>query len=141
MMRHLLPAAALLCGAVPVLAQAPAPAPPAPSTAQPETPCLVQRNIYDFQIVPGNRSLVVTDLARRRFRLNFVTACYNIQYKFGLRFKTFGVSQLSCLRRGDQVLFNDPAGPGFCVIRDIQYQTPEMDQQDAAAKAAKVKQY
>jgi hypothetical protein len=134
MTRHLLLATALSVAAAPAMAQAPTPPAPPPTTP----PCLVQKNIYDFQLVPGNRSLIVIDLARQRFRLNFIGACYNIQYKFGIRFKTFGVTQLACVRKGDQVLYSDPAGPGFCVIRDIQYQTPEMDQQDAAA-GAKVK--
>jgi hypothetical protein len=134
MIRLLLAATALSVAAAPAMAQAPTPPPPPPTTP----PCLVQTNIYDFQLVPGNRSLVVIDRARQRFRLNFIGACRNIQYKFGLRFKTYGVTQLACLRKGDQILYSDPVGPGFCVIRDIQYQTPEMDQQDAAA-GAKVK--
>jgi hypothetical protein len=135
MIRLLLAATALSVAAAPAMAQAPAPAAPPPTTP----PCLVQTNIYDFQFIPGNRSLVVIDRARQRFRLNFVGICQNVQFKFGLRFKTFGVTQLACLRKGDQVLYSDPVGPGFCVIRDIQYQTPEMDKQDAAA-GAKVKQ-
>ncbi len=109
---------------------------PQPASPPPGPPCLVQTNIYDYQLVPGNRSLVVIDLARQRYRLNFVAACYDIQYKFRLGFKTYGVSRLSCLAKGDMVLFNDPVGPGFCMIRDVQYQTPAMDQQDAAAVTA-----
>jgi hypothetical protein len=101
-------------------------------------PCLRQRNIYDFQLVPGNRSLVVTDLARQRYRLNFIGKCYNIQHQFGLRFKIFGVGTLACVARGDSVLLHDPVGPGECIIRSIEYQTPALDRADLdAARAAK----
>lgn len=132
MMRHLL-AAALLCSATTVMAQ-PASQPPGLAANQPSEPaCLRQINLYDFKTVPGNRSLVVIDRARHRYRLNFIGQCYNIQYKLGLRFETHGIGGLSCVSKGDAVVFHDPAGPGRCIIRDVQYQTPALDQQDAAA--------
>jgi hypothetical protein len=129
MTRYLL-IAALACAGVlslqtSVLAQA-----AAPRAAPAGQACLRQRNIYDFQLVPGNRSLIVTDLSRRRYRLNFISKCYNIQHQFGLRFKTFGVGSLSCVARGDSVLLRDPVGPDQCIIRDIEYQTPDMDRAD-----------
>src|SRR5436305_1010149 len=58
LLRGALLTAALLLAAVPAIAQGYRSAPP-PG----ERPCLRQGYIYDFQIVPGNRSLVVTDLA------------------------------------------------------------------------------
>jgi hypothetical protein len=127
MTRHLL-TFALLCCAVP------APAQPAPR----EPACLQQVNIHDYQLVPQNRSLVVIDRARQRYRVNFITKCYDLQYKLRLRFQTLGVSRLACLGRGDKVLFQNPADPGagFCIIHDVQYQTPAMDAQDAAGAAA-----
>jgi hypothetical protein len=131
MTRYLL-TAALLCSAAPVMAQPPSP--PAGPPAEP--PCLRQFTMYDFKIVPGNRSLVVIDLSGRRYRVNFIGQCYNIQYDLGLRFKTNGVSNLSCVSKGDSVLYRDPAGPGICIVRDVQYQTPTLDQQDAATAAA-----
>src|SRR5476649_3043590 len=123
--------AALLFAAAPAMAQTPA---PAPTPAEP--PCLRQGYIYDFQNVPGNRSLVVIDQARKRYRLNFMGACYNLQYHLGLGFKTHGVGTLSCVAKGDQVVMRDEVGPNWCVIKDIQYQTPELDKADAAAAAA-----
>jgi hypothetical protein len=99
------------------------------------TPCLRQGYIYDFQNVPGNRSLVVIDDARKRYRLNFMGVCYNLQYHLGLGFKTHGVGTLSCVAKGDSVVMRDAVGPNSCVIKDIQYQTPVLDQSDAAAAA------
>lgn len=104
------------------------------SPPQPDgEPCLQQGYIYDFKLVPGNRSLIVTDLARRRYRLNFMSKCYDLQYQFGLRFKTHGVGRLSCVARGDSVLLRNTSGPGQCIVQDIQYQTPEMDRADLEA--------
>ena len=136
MTRYLLVAAlvgaGLLAVAGPAAAQpyAPRPIPNAP-------PCLRQMNIYDFQTVPDNRSLVVIDRARTRYRLNFMGACYNLQYHLGLGFKTHGTGGLSCVAKGDSVVMRDVVGPNQCIINDIQYQTVALDQSDAAAAAAK----
>ncbi len=113
------------------MAQQPGP-PPVPT----DPPCLRQISMYDFKFVPGNRSLIVIDRARQRYRVNFMGQCFNIQYRLGLRFRTNGTSNLSCVSKGDSVLFSDPAGPGICIIRDVQYQTPALDQRDAATAAA-----
>ena len=126
--------AALLCTSVPALAQPSQPSPPKPIPNEPA--CLRQRNIYDFKPVPGNRSLVVIDLARQRYRVNFVGACYNLQYHLGIGFRTHGIGGLSCVSRGDSVIIRDVVSPAPCVIKDIQYQTAAMDQADAAAASA-----
>jgi hypothetical protein len=126
MTRYLLSgAAALLFVAVPALSQPYRP----PSN---ERPCLRQGYIYDYQLVPGDRSLVVTDLGRRRFRLNFMAKCYDLKFQFGLRFKTFGVGSLSCVDRGDSVLTDRP-GNNQCIIRSVEHQTPELDRADFEA--------
>ena len=131
MTRSLLTTALLCAGLFVVVGPAIAQpvAPPVPS----DPPCLRQRNIYDFKTVPGNRSLIVTDLARKRYRLNFMGVCSNLQYHLGLGFKTHGVGTLSCVSKGDQVVMHDVVGPNWCVIKDIQAQTPELDKADAAA--------
>ncbi len=139
-MRYLLSGAALagalLLTSLPVMGQAKGyrPAPP------PNEPvCLRQGYIHDYQIVPGNRSLVVIDQARNRYRVNFMGRCYDLKYQFGLAFKTHGVGGLSCVSRGDSVLLrDDTANGGRCVIQDVQYQTPELDRMDyEAAKQAR----
>jgi hypothetical protein len=130
MPRYLL-TVALLCSAVPAMAQ------PLAQPAPPSDPaCLRQINMYDFKPVPGNRSLIVIGRDRQRYRVNFMGQCHDLQYPMGLRFKTNGTSNLSCVSRGDSVLFHDPAQPGVCIIRSVEYQTPALDQQDAAAVAA-----
>jgi len=124
--------AALLCATTPALAQ---PYPPKPIPNEP--PCLRPLNLYDYQLVPGNRSLVVIDRARQRYRLNFMGVCSNLQYHLSVGFKTHGVGGLSCLSKGDSVIVRDVVTPAPCIIKDIQYQTAAMDQADAAAAAKK----
>ncbi len=114
------------CGAVLCIAD--------PAMAAPEQVCLRQIDMYSFDAVPGNRSLVVEDQRHRRYRINFVGICSGLQFKMGLRFKTFGNSNLTCLSRGDQVLQHDPVMRTPCIIKDIQLQTPDMDRADLAAK-------
>ena len=129
--------AALLCAAVPAIAQPYQPYPPKPIPNEPA--CLRPRNLYDFKTVPGNRSLVVIDLARQRYRLNFMGVCYNLQYQFGLAFRSRGVGTLSCIAKGDAVLQRDVVGPNSCIIQSVEYQTPALDKADAEAAAAKAK--
>ena len=57
-----------------------------------------------------------------------------MQYHIALRFKTFGVGGLSCVSRGDQVQMRDPVTPNPCIVQSIDYQTPALDQADAAAR-------
>jgi Family of unknown function (DUF6491) len=125
-MKRLLTAAILMCATGPVFAQAPG-----------DSPCLEQINMYSFNPVPGNRALVVEDRSHRRYRVNFTGPCTNLQFHLGLRFKTFGVSNLSCVSRGDKVLLHDEIGPNACIIQSVQYQTPALDQADAAAAERK----
>ena len=122
MIRSIVLAATFACVTFPVLAQ------PYRDGPVPEAPCLRQRNIYDYQIVPGNRSLIVTDLSRKRFRLNFIGQCYNLQYQFGLAFRSRGVGTLSCITRGDEIIkHDDPVGPSQCIVKSVEYQTRALD--------------
>jgi len=108
---RVLPVVVLMCAAVPAMAQ-----PPAPPAAKPA--CLTQINMWSFDAVPGNKSLIVTTRDHQRYRVNFQAPCYNLQYHMGLRFKTFGTSNLSCVERGDQVLVHDVAAVAQRVRRE-----------------------
>jgi hypothetical protein len=125
---------ALLTGAVtPAFAQASL----APTPVPKEPACLRPINLYDFKPVPGNRSLIVIDRARLRYRVNFMGICSNLQYHLNVAFKSRGAGNLTCVSRGDSVIVNDVVTPSPCFIKDIEYQTVAMDQADAAAAAAK----
>ncbi len=122
-----LAAATVACVTVPVLAQS------TREMDRREAPCLRQRNIYDYQIVPGNRSLIVTDYSRQRYRLTFIGGCYNLQHQFGLAFRSRGVGTLSCITKGDEIVKRDGVGPSQCIIRSVEYQTRAMDRADRDA--------
>jgi hypothetical protein len=126
--------ALLACAAQPALAQSSQPYPPKPIPNEPA--CLRPINLYDFKTVPGNRSLIVIDQSRQRYRVNFMGVCYNLQYHLGVAFKTRGAGNLSCVSKGDSVIVRDQVTPGPCIIKDVQYQTVALDQSDAAAAAA-----
>lgn len=96
--------------------------------------CLRNVNIWDYAPVPGNRSLIVTDKSRRKYRVDFVAPCYNLQHQFGLGFKTFAPGALACVTRGDSVLMRDPVGPNQCIIDRVVPYTPAMEQADRAAR-------
>ncbi|MDB5735990.1 MAG: hypothetical protein JWP16_2196 [Alphaproteobacteria bacterium] len=108
---------------------------PVAAQPRPDRVCLRQIDMYSFDSVPGNRSLIVEDRGHQRYRINFVGICSGLQFKLGLRFKTFSTSNLSCLSRGDQVLQRDPVVRTPCIIKDIQRQTMDMDRADLAAKS------
>jgi len=121
---------ALLCTDLAAIAQPP----PAPLPAQ--KACLRPVEIYDYHPVPGNRAIIITTLGRTRYRLTFMGTCHELQYHIALRFQTFGVGGLSCVGKGDQVQLHDPVNPNPCIVQSIDYQTPALDQADAAAAAA-----
>jgi hypothetical protein len=133
MTRNLL-IALLACAALPAFAQPSQPYPPKPIPNEPA--CLRPINLYDFKTVPGNRSLIVIDQSRQRYRVNFMGVCYNLQYHLGVAFKTRGAGNLSCVAKGDSVIVRDQVTPAPCIIKDVQYQTVALDQADAAAAAA-----
>lgn len=119
---------ALLCTAMPAFAQ------PLPPPA--EQACLRPSQIYDYHPVPGNRAIVITDLARKEYRLTFMGVCRDLQYHIALKFKTFGVGGLSCVGRGDKLIMRDPVNPNPCIVQRVEVQTPALTQADAAAAAA-----
>lgn len=103
--------------------------------AAPQADCLRTANIYDYTPVSGNRALIVTDKARRKFKLTFATRCTGLQYHMGLEFRAFGPG-LACMARGDKVVTHDVAGIPECLITAVTAYTPEMEKADAAAAAA-----
>lgn len=106
----------------------------APAMAQ--QPCLQIGQVYDFNPVPGNQTLIVTDRQKNKFKLSFMAQCADLQFNTSLGFKSRGVGQLSCLATGDQVISPRGAGPADrCIIRKIENYTPAMEKADTAATA------
>lgn len=127
MIKSLLAVIAMVCVTAPAIAQS-------YESRDRDRPCLRNRNIYDFNLVPGNRALVVRDIARQRYRVNFVGRCYDLKHNFGLVFRTRGIGSLACVTRGDSVYNSQAAGAGRqCIIESVEYQTRALDQRDYEA--------
>jgi hypothetical protein len=112
--------AALAC-ATPALADAP------------YASCLRQGDITQFEPARDNRSLIVTDAFRKKYRLNFTNTCYGLTLRTGITFHAPGTGGMACLGKGDQVLPRDSASPPRCYIGSIEHYTPEMEAADKAA--------
>jgi hypothetical protein len=124
MLKKLLIAAAMVCVTAPAIAQS-------YDRSDRDRPCLRNRNIYDYQVVPGDRSLVVRDIARKRYRINFLGQCYGLKFNMGLAFRTRGTGTLSCVERGDSVYNNAGIGTDRqCIVQSVEYQTRALDQFD-----------
>lgn len=117
---------------------------PAQAQPKPQPPCLQIGQVYDFTPVPGNRSLIVTDTFRKKYKVSFMGICRDIQFNLGLGFKAFAPGRLSCLSRGDYVISHSTGSiADRCPIQKIEAYTPQMERSDAeaaaAAKAAKTR--
>ena len=83
-------------------------------------PCLQTGNISDYYPLPGRRGLVVTDRARRQYRIGFTTVCEALQIHPDLGFNTFNPSHYSCLSVGDSVYSSRDVGANrLCRIQAI----------------------
>jgi hypothetical protein len=106
-------------------------------TAQPgDANCLVPRHLYGWKVL-DDRTVIVTDQGRHPFKLSLAPGCTGMQFSMGLGLKSFNISRLECIQRGDSVVV--PAGGGMprqnCFINTIEAYTPEMQHADAVAKA------
>lgn len=126
-MKHAIPAAlAFLVTAMPALAQPPA-----------HDDCLRVGQVDDFQPARDNRSLIVTDRLRHKYKVSLLGVCIDLKWKVGLGFRAKGaVGGLQCLSPGDEVITGRGDG-GRCTIRKIEPYTPAMEKADAAAAAMK----
>lgn len=121
---------AALVLSMPALAQSP---PGPPST---QNSCLMVGQIWSWR-APNDRTLIVEDNWHHKFKLTLMVQCLNLTFKERVGFKAFGGTQLSCLSKGDTVFVRNPGFPQRCPIRDIVPYTPQMEQMDKAAEAAK----
>ena len=98
--------------------------------------CLEPIRLYSWNVV-NDRTVIVTDSARRNYKVSLMPGCFDLKFAFRLGFKAFSPSRLSCMARGDYVLAPGAAGMPRqqCPIDSIVAYTPEMQHADAVAKA------
>jgi hypothetical protein len=110
------------------------PASPTPGN----TGCLRLGQIDGFNAIRGNgRAFVVTDKLHRRFRINLVHDCGDLDLNLSVGFQTLEGGRLACISRGDTVINRDPARAGSrCPIASVEIYTPAMEAADKAAAQA-----
>jgi hypothetical protein len=90
-----------------------------------ENVCLRSNRIYSWEVL-DDKTLLVTDLSRTRYRVSVVGTCIGLDNtKFALAFETF--TEMSCLKVGDHLRFYDPVfGPQRCPISSVEaYVAPD----------------
>lgn len=109
-----------------------------PALAQPR--CLELSQIWSWKAL-DNKTLIVEDNYRQKFKVSLMTYCPDLTFKENLGFKAFGGTGLSCVSKGDDVIDRDyPMGAFRCPVSNIVPYTPEMEKADKAAAAAKAAQ-
>ena len=113
-----------------------------PATAQPAKPeaggqCLRTNQIDSFSSIKGDeRSLIVHDRFRNRYKLSFNTRCDDVDFNIALSIRSNETSGLSCVQRGDVIISKSLTGwTDRCVITGIQPYTVAMEKADRDAAA------
>ncbi|MGD0144201.1 MAG: DUF6491 family protein [Rhizomicrobium sp.] len=103
----------------------------APAIAQ-QSACLVIKQIYNWDVI-DRQTLIVEDIFHHKFKVGLNGPCPRIDFDMGAGFKSFGNTDLDCLRRGDQVVHNGAGMGNTCFIRSVEPYVPGKPQ---AAQAA-----
>lgn len=81
-----------------------------------QTRCLQIGRIWSFHPI-DNRTLIVTDLLRRKFRVDLMGHCPRLPLRLNLGIKSAsGMNRLACVRRGDIVI----SGQFRCPVRSVE---------------------
>lgn len=94
--------------------------------AKPASPvCLRQDMVWGWNVV-DDQTLIVTDKARKAYKVSLKAGCHDLKWHLGLSFKSYSGMGISCLARNDYVIV--PLDPGMpaqrCFISDIVAYTP-----------------
>jgi hypothetical protein len=106
--------------------------------AQDRANCLRMGQVDSFSAIKGNdRAFVVTDKARRRFKVTLMYHCGGLDYNMAVGFKTLETGPLACISRGDTVISHDVGQAGArCPIASVVPYTPAMEAADRSAGSA-----
>jgi Family of unknown function (DUF6491) len=87
--------------------------------------CLRQNMVWGWNVV-DDKTLIVTDRARKAYRVSLMPGCFNLKFQMRLSLRSYSGMGLSCLTRNDYVLVPPNAGmPGQrCLISDIALYAP-----------------
>lgn len=96
--------------------------------------CLQIGRIWSWY-APDNRTLIVENDTRKKFKLDLMGTCPGLTFKNTIGIRSPGGSYLSCVTPGDSVFFHDIGMSMRCVISKISHYTPEMEKADKAKRA------
>jgi hypothetical protein len=96
--------------------------PSSPSAKESDDACLQNNRLWSWQVV-NPRTLSITDRTQKRFTVRVASGCVgltNLIQAIEIR----GLSELSCVRRGDFVRFVEPSlGRMSCTITSVERAT------------------
>jgi hypothetical protein len=94
-----------------------------PAESGTDESCLRSNRIFSWE-VRDDRTLIVTDMSRKRYKVAVVGTCIGLDNtKFAIAFET--LSEMSCLRAGDVLRYHDPVfGPQRCPIAFVEIEAP-----------------
>jgi hypothetical protein len=107
----------------------------APAQPSPQETCLQNNRIWQWNAV-NDRLLIVTDRTYHRFIVRLGGGCIGLSSYALTALRFYSWTNLGCLGRGDQVIYNAPAlGRLNCFINDVQpYSDALLAQARGAAK-------
>ena len=104
-----------------------------PTASFAQHPCLRLGQIYNWKAL-NDKTLIVEDQVHRKFKLNLVGVCSDLQWHQSLAFRSIGGSDISCLERGDTVISRELGiGAARCAITNIEPYTADMEHADREA--------
>ena len=96
----------------------------ASSSAFAGKPCLRVGYIHNWEAV-NDKTVIVEDDWRKKFRLSLIGVCNDLKYHYVLSFRAIGVTNLSCLEVGDQVISHEMGiGGEPCTVTQIEAFVP-----------------
>jgi hypothetical protein len=116
-------ALAVLLSALPLAAEAQT---TLAAPAKPASPvCLRQDMVWGWKVV-DDKTLIVTDKARKVYKISLRPGCFDLKWHLRLGFKSYSGLGVSCLERDDYVTVPPETGmPGQrCLISEIAAYTP-----------------
>ena len=96
--------------------------------AQPASPvCLRQDMVWGWKVV-DDKTLIVTDKARKAYKVSLKPGCFDLKWHLRLGFKSYSGMGISCLERNDYVTVPPDAGMPAqrCFISEIVAYTPPL---------------
>ena len=102
------------------------------------SPTCLEIGQIDTWNVQNDRTMIVQDEFHNRFKVTLIGTCPTLGFKERIGFKSFGITQMSCLSSGDQIVErNFGTGAQVCPIRSVVPYTADMEKADKDAAAAK----